>query len=89
MAHEVAGSNPVSHPNFAYHMSERDETRPIQCTACGRSFARPRWFGHQGPLCAACHDRLQREEQVRQHHTEVQPGLRSWWSGIRGRPRAR
>jgi hypothetical protein len=66
-------------------MTERDETRPIQCTACGRSFARPRWFGHQGPLCVACFDRLQREEQVRLHQTEKQPSLRSWVRAIRGR----
>ena len=63
-------------------MTERDETRPIQCIACGRSFASPRWFGLQGPLCTACYDRLQREERVRLHHTERRPGLRGWWKGL-------
>jgi hypothetical protein len=63
-------------------VSERDETRPIQCVACGRSFASPRWFGLQGPLCTACYDRLQREERVRLHHTEKTPGLRAWWNGL-------
>ncbi len=77
MAHEVAGSNPVSHPR-TIPLNEKDETRPIQCVACGRSFASPRWFGLQGPLCAACHDRLQREERVRLLHTERPAGLRSW-----------
>jgi hypothetical protein len=48
---------------------DRDETRPIRCTACGRDFVTPpRWFGAQGPLCPACHDRMVREDQVRQHH---------------------
>jgi len=56
-------------------LTERDETRPIQCAACGRSFVSPRWFGMQGPLCPACHDRLQREERVRLHHTEGTPSL--------------
>ncbi len=83
MAHEVAGSNPVSHPTHL--LSERDQTRPIQCTACGRSFAQPRWIGLQGPLCAACFDRLQREEQVRLHHTEQTTGLRGWLRGLIGR----
>ena len=81
MAHEVAGSNPVSHPR-QLPLSERDETRPIQCVACGRSFASPRWLGLQGPLCAACHDRLQRENRVRLHHTELPSGLRSWIKGV-------
>jgi hypothetical protein len=66
-------------------LTERDETRPIQCTACGRSFTRPRWFGLQGPLCTACFDRLQREEQVRLHHTAKPTGLRGWLKGLRGR----
>jgi len=67
-------------------LSERDETRPIQCTVCGRSFSRPQWFGLQGPLCTACFDRLQREEQVRLHHTaEKEAGLRGWWKSLRGR----
>jgi hypothetical protein len=66
-------------------LSERDETRPIQCTVCGRSFASPRWFGLQGPLCSACIDRLQREEQVRLHHTEKPAGLRDWLRGLLGR----
>jgi hypothetical protein len=79
VALEVAGSNPVSHPKKAnLPLSERDETRPIQCVACGRSFASPRWFGLQGPLCGACHDRLRREERVRLHHTEKPPGLGGW-----------
>ncbi len=68
-------------------MSENDETRPIQCVACGRSFASPRWLGARGPLCGACYDRLQREERVRSHHRE-QPtgsGLRSWIRAVRGR----
>jgi hypothetical protein len=77
VAHEVAGSNPVSHPR-TIPLNEKDETRPIQCVACGRSFASPRWFGLQGPLCAACYDRLQREERVRLLHTERPSGLRSW-----------
>ena len=81
MALEVAGSNPVSHPN-CFPLTERDETRPIQCVACGRSFASPRWFGLQGPLCTACYDRLQREERVRLHHTEKPPGLRGWWKEL-------
>jgi len=59
-------------------LTERDETRPIQCVACGRSFASPRWFGLQGPLCAACYDRLQREERVRLHHTVKPAGVRAW-----------
>ena len=80
MAHEVAGSNPVSHPN--YPLTEHDETRPIQCVACGRSFASPRWFGLQGPLCAACYDRLQREERVRLHHTVKSAGVRGWIKDI-------
>jgi hypothetical protein len=66
-------------------MSERDETRPIQCVVCGRSFASPRWFGAQGPVCAACHDRLQREERVALHHREQPTGLRSWLRAVRGR----
>jgi len=67
-------------------MSENDETRPIQCVACGRSFASPRWFGARGPLCAACHERLQREERVHLHHRREQPkGLRSWIRAVRGR----
>jgi len=66
-------------------LSERDQTRPIQCTSCGRSFASPRWFGLQGPLCAACCDRLQREEQVRLHHTVRPAGLRGWLRGLIGR----
>jgi hypothetical protein len=66
-------------------MTERDETRPIQCVSCGRSFASPRWFGLQGPLCSACHERLQREEQVRLHHTERSHGLRGWLRGLLGR----
>ena len=66
-------------------MSERDETRPIPCTACGRSFAQPRWIGLQGPLCAACFDRLQREEQVRRLHTRKPEGLRGWLRGLIGR----
>jgi hypothetical protein len=67
-------------------VSERDETRPIQCTVCGRSFASPRWFGVQGPVCPACFDRLQREEQVRLHHIEAKPtGLRGWIRGLLGR----
>jgi hypothetical protein len=82
VAHEVAGSNPVSHPNEAPPVSERDETRPIQCIACGRSFASPRWIGLRGPLCAACHDRLQREEKVSLHHTEKPGGLRGWLKGV-------
>jgi hypothetical protein len=85
VAHEVAGSNPVSHPNHMQPSSERDETRPIQCTACGRSFTRPRWFGLQGPLCGACFDRLQREEQVRLIHTQKPIGLRGWLRGLLGR----
>jgi hypothetical protein len=83
VAHEVAGSNPVSHPKK--RLSERDATRPIQCTSCGRSFASPRWFGLQGPLCAACFDRLQREQQVRLHHTVRPAGLRGWLRGLIGR----
>jgi hypothetical protein len=66
-------------------LSERDETRPIQCVACGRSFASPRWIGLHGPLCAACHDRLQREERVRLHHRERPGGLRAWIRGVFGR----
>jgi hypothetical protein len=67
-------------------VTERDETRPIQCTSCGRSFAQPRWFGLQGPLCAACFDRLQREEQVRRLHQSQKPaGLRGWLRGLLGR----
>ncbi len=68
-------------------MSQNDETRPIQCVACGRSFASPRWFGARGPLCAACHDRLQREERVHTHHRErpAGTGLRSWIRAVRGR----
>ena len=84
MALEAAGSNPVSHPR-SIPLSERDETRPIQCVACGRSFASPRWFGLQGPLCTACYDRLQREERVRLHHTERPTGLRSWIKAVLGR----
>ncbi len=57
-------------------LTERDATRPIQCAACGRSFVSPRWLGLQGPLCSACHDRMQREERVRLHHTEKAQGLR-------------
>jgi hypothetical protein len=67
-------------------LTERDETRPIQCTSCGRSFAQPRWFGVQGPLCPACFDRLQREEQVRLLHRQARPaGLRGWLKGLLGR----
>ena len=82
MALEVAGSNPVSHPTTPPPLTERDETRPIQCVACGRSFTSPRWFGLQGPLCAACHARLVREEQVSLHHTERPAGLRAWLRGV-------
>lgn len=85
MAQEVAGSNPVSHPTLGALLSERDATRPIQCTSCGRSFAQPRWLGLQGPLCAACHDRLQREEAVRTHHVSARgAGLRGWLRGLLG-----
>jgi len=63
-------------------LSERDETRPIQCVACGRSFSSPRWFGVQGPLCPACHDRLQREAQVSRHHVESPAGLRAWLKAV-------
>jgi hypothetical protein len=84
VAHEVAGSNPVSHPIIP-PLTERDETRPIQCVACGRSFASPRWLGLNGPLCAACHDRLQREERVRLHHTEGPRGVRAWLRHLLGR----
>jgi hypothetical protein len=84
VAHEVAGSNPVSHPTYLT-LTERDETRPIQCVACGRSFASPRWLGLHGPLCGACFDRLRREEQVRLHHTEKTPGLRGWLKDLLGR----
>jgi hypothetical protein len=66
-------------------MSERDETRPIQCVVCGRSFASPLWFGAQGPVCGACHERLQRQERVHLHHREQPSGLRSWIRAVRGR----
>lgn len=66
-------------------VSERDETRPIQCTACGRSFTQPRWIGLRGPLCAACFDRLQREDQVRLLHTRKPDGLRGWLRALLGR----
>jgi len=63
-------------------LSERDETRPIQCVACGRSFASPRWLGLQGPLCAACHDRLRREQDVSQAHQEQPSDLWAWLRGV-------
>jgi hypothetical protein len=68
-------------------MSQSDETRPIQCVACGRSFASPRWFGARGPLCGACHDRLEREERVHTHHRQKPSGtsLRSLIRAVRGR----
>jgi hypothetical protein len=66
-------------------MSERDETRPIQCVVCGRSFASPRWFGSQGPVCGACHERLERQQRVHRHHQEQATGLRSWIRSVRGR----
>jgi hypothetical protein len=63
-------------------VTEHDETRPIQCIVCGRSFAAPRWLGLQGPLCAACHDRLQREQRVHLHHTMMPRGVRAWIKGL-------
>jgi hypothetical protein len=43
---------------------DRDSTRPIRCVACGRDFVSPQWFGAQGPLCATCHERMRRAEDV-------------------------
>jgi hypothetical protein len=72
---------PVNRP-----VNDQDDTRPIDCIKCGRSFVSPRWIDWQGPLCPACYDRLHREDEVRRHH--VRPpgrGLFGWLRGLLGR----
>jgi hypothetical protein len=81
VALEAASSNLVSHPNSPVSDSDRDETRPIRCVACGRDFASPRWFGAHGPLCLTCHERMRREESVR--HVDVEAGGGSFFAWLR------
>lgn len=67
-------------------VSDQDDTRPIDCVKCGRSFVSPRWIGWQGPLCPACFDRLHREEEIRQQHVKGPGrGLGAWFRGLLGR----
>jgi hypothetical protein len=66
-------------------VTDRDDTRPIECVKCGRAFVSPRWIGWQGPLCPSCFDRLEREEQVRLHHVKTaRRGLGGWFKGLFG-----
>lgn len=60
-------------------IEDEEDTHPITCAKCGRSFVSPRWLGWQGPLCLACYDRLQREEEVRQHHVSSDNGGLGGW----------
>ena len=67
-------------------LTDQDDTRPIDCVKCGRSFVSPRWIGWQGPLCPACFDRLHREEEIRRQHVKVRGrGLAGWLKGLLGR----
>jgi len=67
-------------------VTDQDDTRPIECVKCGRSFVSPRWVGWQGPLCPVCYDRLHREEEVRKHHVKSPGrGLGGWIKGLFGR----
>jgi hypothetical protein len=64
---------------------EEDDTRPITCAKCGRSFVSPRWLGWQGPLCPACYERLQREEEVRRDAAQSsRKGIGGWLKGLFG-----
>ena len=66
-------------------LTDQDDTRPIDCVKCGRSFVSPRWIGWQGPLCPSCFDRLEREEKVRLHHVKTaRRGLGRWFKGLFG-----
>jgi hypothetical protein len=66
-------------------VTDQDDTRPIDCVKCGRSFVSPRWIGWQGPLCPSCYERLEREEQVRLHHVKTaRRGLGGWLRGLFG-----
>lgn len=66
-------------------VTDQDDTRPIDCVKCGRSFVSPRWIGWQGPLCPSCFERLEREEQVRLHHVKTsRRGLGGWFRGLFG-----
>jgi hypothetical protein len=66
-------------------LTDQDDTRPIDCVKCGRSFVSPRWIGWQGPLCPSCFDRLEREEQVRLHHVKTaRRSLGGWFRGLFG-----
>jgi hypothetical protein len=70
----------------AHPVTDRDDTRPITCAKCGRSFVSPQWYGWQGPLCPACFERLHREEEVRLHHVKTpRKGVGGWLKGLFGR----
>jgi hypothetical protein len=66
-------------------VKDEDDTRPITCAKCGRSFVSPRWLGWQGPLCTACYDRLLREEEVRRDAAQSsRTGIGGWLKGLFG-----